>query len=508
MTDVDRIQDIRSRYFREGQSIRQIARELGMSRRTVRRYIQSDGPWRYTLREPRPRPVADAIEPIVREIIENDQRVRNRKQRHTARRIYVRLVEEHGYRGSERTVRRLVAAIKQEIGARSKEVFLPLEFEYGQAFEADWLEVVVEMGGRLVPVNVFAARLRASRASFAKAYPTTRQEALFDGLQGAFHFWAGVPETGRFDNPRTVARIIKRGTREENERFAQFRAHYGFKLSLCTPGEGHEKGSVENFAGFVQRHFFTPVPRVKDYDDLNAYLRAKCERYLDYPVPDSHLTVGEALAEERKHLMPLPATDFDPARVAFAKVNKFALVRFDNHRYSVPVDHAHRNVMVKAYVDRVEIWRDGAKVAEHRRSYVKGGETYELAHYLPLLARKPGAIPLARPVRSSEVAAVIQQFHRGLQGRVQRPATEMARIMELMRQAGIEVVGRALELAVRRGCFTYDAVACITRALTEDPEPPAPLSPERYPHLPHIPPTTVSLGEYDTLLARGDGHGL
>jgi hypothetical protein len=147
-------------------------------------------------------------------------------------------------------------------------------------------------------------------------------------------------------------------------------------------------------------------------------------------------------------------------------------------------------------------------VGEHRRSYVKGGETYELAHYLPLLARKPGAIVLARPVRSSEVAVVLQQFHRGLKGRVERPAREMAKIMELMRQAGIEVVGRALELAVRRGCFSYDAVACITRALTEDPEPPAPLSPERYPHLPHIPPTTISLGEYDALLARGDSRGL
>lgn len=311
------------------------------------------------------------------------------------------------------------------------------------------------------------------------------REALFDGLQGAFHFWKGVPDTGRFDNPRTVARIIQKGTREENERFAQFRAHYGFKLSLCTPGEGHEKGSVQNFAGFVQRHFFTPVPRVKDYD--NAYLRDKCERYLDYPVPDSHLTVGEALAEERKRPMPLPATDFDPARVTFAKADKFALVRFDNHRYSVPVEEAHRNAMVKAYVDWVEIWRDGAKVAEHRRSYLKGGETYELAHYLPLLAR---------PVRSSEVAAVIQQFHRGLQGRVQRPATEMAKIMELM------LVSRLLA-----GPW-YDAVACITRALTEDPDPPAPLSPERYAHLPHIPPTTVNLGEYDALLARGDGHGL
>ena len=245
MTDVDRIQDIRSRYFREEQSIRQIARELGISRRTVRRYIQSDGPWRYTLSKPRPKPVSDPIEAVVREIILQDRTVRNKKQRHTARRIYERLVEEHGFRGSERTVRRLVAAIKEEVGVSSKEVFLPLDFDYGQVFEADWFEADVEMDGRLVRANILAARLRASRATFLKAYPAVNQEALFDGLEGAFRFWRGIPSTGRFDNPRTIVTFFRKsGRKEENERFGQFRAYYGFKLSLCTEGQAHEKGYV------------------------------------------------------------------------------------------------------------------------------------------------------------------------------------------------------------------------------------------------------------------------
>lgn len=231
MTDVDRIQVIRRKYFGEGESIRGIARDLGMSRRTVRRYVQSEGPWQYTLQEPRPRPVSDAIEPVVREIIERDEQVRNKKQRNTARRIYERLVEEHAYRGSERTVRRLVASVKEEKGTRFKEVFLPLEFDYGQVFESDWLDVDVIMDERLVTVRVLASRLRASRAIWLKAYPTTRQESLFDGLKEAFRFWQGVPGTGRFDNPRTIVTFVKKGTREENKRFAQFRAHYGFGLS-------------------------------------------------------------------------------------------------------------------------------------------------------------------------------------------------------------------------------------------------------------------------------------
>lgn len=199
--------------------------------------------------------------------------------------------------------------------------------------------------------------------------------------------------------------------------------------------------------------------------------------------------------------MPLPARDFDAARVVFARANSKSLGRYDNHRYSVPVDYARRNLMLKAYVDRIEVWYGGTKVAEHRRSYVKGGETYELAHYLPLLARKPGAIMLA-PVKSSDVATVIQQFHRGLKGKVERPASEMAKILEFMQRHGIEVVGPALEIAVRRSCFSYDAVACIAGALLEDPERPPPLSPDRHPNQPQIPPTRVDLEGYDALLAR------
>lgn len=184
-------------------------------------------------------------------------------------------------------------------------------------------------------------------------------------------------------------------------------------------------------------------------------------------------------------------------------MSKQALIQFEGHRYSVPVDYAHRNVMLKAYVDRVQVWHDRNKIAEHRRSHTKG-DSYELEHYLPLLAKKPGAIVKAKPVLSSEVSESIKQFHRGLEGKVKRPATEMAKIMELMRELGVMAVGRALEMAVLRNCFSYDAVASIARAITEKPECPQPL--RDYPcNLPSIPVATVK--GYDVLLTGGIRHG-
>ena len=498
---MDQAQDIRDRFFRKGDSIRAIAKELKMSRRTVSKYIESAPPWKYTLKAPRPCPVSGGIEEIVKDILVKDQEVRNKKQRHTANRIYERLVEEHGFRGSERTVRRMVARLKEELHLQTREVFLPLEFAYGQVFESDWIEPDVMMDGRLTKVNVFATRLRASRASFVIAYPTQRREALLDGIQKGLRFFGGVPEVGRFDNPATVVKVFGR-EKKENVDFAQFRAHYNFSLSLCQVGKGNEKGSIESLGGFVERHFFTPVPEVKDYDELNEFLMRKSIEYLKYPVPDSKLTVGEALEEERKHLLSLPEREYDVAHVAYARATKQALVRVDNHRYSVPAEYAYKNLLIKTYVDRIVVLYDGAVVAEHKRSYRKGGETYKLEHYLEVLMRKPGAIALAKPVLESEVGEVLRQFASGARHKVANPASEMARIMELMLQHGTEVVGQAVEFALRRGCFTADAVECILQSALSEDKPPAPLTLEEHPDVPRLSIPAVSLQAYDALLER------
>jgi transposase len=498
---VERGQEIRERFFRDGESIRSIARALHMSRRTVAKYLESGPPWEYTLNSPRPRPVVDEIEARVRAILVQDQTVRNRKQRHTANRIYERLVEEHAFRGSERAVRRLVAELREELSLEKKEVFLPLQFAYGQAFENDWFEADAVLDGQLTRTNVFVSRLRASRASWLVAQPTQRREALLDGIQRGLRFFGGVPEVGRFDNPATVVTMFGREKKESAE-FAQFRAHYNFRLSLCQAGKGNEKGSVESLAGFATRHFFTPVPEFKDLDALNAWLAQKCEEYLKYPVPDSQLRVGEALEQERRYLLPLPERDYDAAQLAYVRATKQALVQFDHHRYSVPAEYAYRQLLVKGYVQRVVILSDGVVVAEHPRSYRKGGDSYQLEHYLGVLVHKPGAIVLAKPVLASELGDLIRQFAAGAGAKTARPVSELARVMALMRKHGVQVVGPALEAAVQRGCFTADAVECILHSLMEADPPPAPLALAHYPSIPQLVVPAANLQAYDRLLER------
>jgi transposase len=208
---VERGQEIRERFFRDGESIRSIARALHMSRRTVAKYLESGPPWEYTLNSPRPRPVVDEIEARVRAILIQDQAVRNRKQRQTANRIYERLVEEHAFRGSERAVRRLVAELREELSLEKKEVFLPLQFAYGQAFENDWFEVDAVLDGQLTRTNVFVSRLRASRASWLVAQPTQRLQRSMEASLTVARLGVAPPLRGHLEQ-QGVIRVVCRQT--------------------------------------------------------------------------------------------------------------------------------------------------------------------------------------------------------------------------------------------------------------------------------------------------------
>jgi transposase len=250
-------------------SKREIARRLGISRNTVKRYCEGERvPWERSEPERRPRVITEEVIEFVRRCLEEDKTA-PRKQRHTSHRIFRRLQEELGYRGAESTIRRLVGQLRPSL----RNVYIPLWFEPGEAAQVDWGEVIICLNGEKVKAYLFCMRLCHSAMPFVMAFPSQRREAFIEGHISAFEFFGGVPRRLIYDNLRTAVKEgWGKGVREEQKDFLALKAHYAFSADFCNPGAAHEKGLVENLVGWVRRNFLTPVPKVESWEELNSIL--------------------------------------------------------------------------------------------------------------------------------------------------------------------------------------------------------------------------------------------
>ena len=392
MLKVDQREQIRRAYFIEGKSVRQIARDGHQSRRSVRKALHDAGPPRYTLKAPRRRPVLEPFLAIIDRWLLED-RTRPAKQRHTAHRIYDRLVAEFGFQGGESTVPQYV----REQRPAKRDVFIPLEHDPAEA-QADWGAAMVYLDGRMVEANLFCLRLCYSTRFFLVAYPRQTKEAFYAGHVAAFEALGGVPRSITYDNLWTAVKKVLGGSRrEEQQEFVAFRCHHLYESVFCRPGEGHEKGLVENLVGYARRNFLVPLPQVASFEELNAILAERCQADLGRRLRDGR-TVAEAWEEEKHSLLPLPNYAWPCYLLRPARVSGTCLVSFDGNRYSAPALYARRPVLVRASVDRVEIVFRDKVIAAHPRSYERGRDVLDPYHYLPVLLRKPRAFHQAKPV--------------------------------------------------------------------------------------------------------------
>src|SRR5690242_2884288 len=236
---------------------------------------------------------------------------------------------------------------------------------------------------------------------FVRAYPRETQEMVFDAHDRAFAMFKGACERGIYDNMKTAVETVFAGkNRLYNRRFLQMCSHYLVEPVACTPGSGWEKGQVENQVGLIRERFFTPRLRFKTYDELNAWLLDQCVAYAKaHRHPElSAQTIWEVYEVERPQLVPY-AGRFDGFHAVPASVSKTCLVRFDNNKYSVSASAVGRPVDVHAYADRIVIRQDGQIVGEHPRSFGRGETIYDPWHYVPVLARKPGALRNGAPFK-------------------------------------------------------------------------------------------------------------
>lgn len=408
MTKVAEIERIRWAHFREGVSIRELARTFHCSRRTVRRALADPGPWTYERRRPVRKPVMGPVAGIVMRWLEEDLE-RPRKQRHTAKRIWERLVAEYDFPGAETTVRQWVRAHRP---TSTRAVTLPLAHDPGAEAQIDFGEATVGLAGRDTKVRLFCARLAYSTRDVVRAYEREERSAWLDGHVNAFAIWGGAPGRCWYDNSSALGRL-DRGRFVPCDEFLALQSAYRFRAHHCTPAEAHEKGLVEGLVGYARRAYLTPVPKFADLDELNRYLAERTAAEENRRRQGQTATVGQRLQEERALLAPLPRHPFlactrHPVKASHDR----SLVSFERRRYSVPVEHAGQRLWLRAFHDHIEIWAQSSCVARHPRRPGPGEPITDFWHYLPVLLRKPGAFWQALPVRQAhfpeEVRALLQ----------------------------------------------------------------------------------------------------
>lgn len=442
-------------------NISEMARMTGHSRNTIKKAIRGE-PWGYKERAHQPFPVLEKYLTIIDGWLKGDKD-KPKKQHHTARRVYNRLVEEHGYQGSEPSVRRYVRFAKMSLGIDTPSAFIPCEPDAGHEGEVDWGTATAILAGEEIRLKFFCMRSKYSGKHFVRFYFCERQQAFFDAHIHAFSFFGGIFPTLIYDNLTTAVNKVLRGReRIEQEGFGKFRAYYSFEARFCNPDSGHEKGGVEGLVGFARRNYMVPIPEAANLEELNEKILRQCVSYGNHKMAGRDRTVNEFYEEEKSHLISLPEVVFGNLKTSASRADKYATVIIDKNRYSVPSRYAGFRVKALHYADRVEIFIGAKRVATHERSYGNNKWILNPDHYLELIEQRPMAFNSARPIRqwrkswSQSLNTLLERFCRA-QGETNGIKDFIAVLMSYRDYATGEVEA-AVELAIEYNISASDGV--------------------------------------------------
>ena len=541
MLVVETIARIRREYFVKGKPIKEIVRDVKVSRNTVRKVIRSQATaftyaarWWGMLesqgeadqgdragreglaqhgaqgdpfagdgadRRVQPMPKLGPWTAELERMLEANE-TKSKRERLTLLRISEAL-EGLGYGGGYDAVRRYAKAWRWRRSASTAQTYVPLVFSPGEAYQFDWSHEYVVLAGVTTKVKVAHVRLCHSRMFFVRAYPRESQEMVFDAHDRAFRLFQGACRRGIYDNMKTAVQTVLIGKeRAFNRRFVQMCGHYLVEPTACTPGAGWEKGQVENQVGIIRGRFFTPRLRFKTYDELNAWLLDQCVAYArrhPHPVFKDR-TVWQVFEDERPSLVGYRGP-FDGFHAVPASVSKTCLVRFDSNKYSVAARAVGRPVEVHAYADRIVIRQDGEIVAEHARRFGRDQTVYDPWHYVPVLARKPGALRNGAPFKDWALPGALGRVRVRLAGHDDGDR-QMVEILTAVLADGLAAVEAACAEALAGGVCSADVVLNILNRRRQ-PSETAPIPTPANLRLRFEP--VADCTRYDRL--RGVGHG-
>ena len=479
----------------EGMSQRDAARHFNISRDSVRKMLAFSAPPGYRRTAPVKRPKLDGFMEIIDGWLEADRDI-HLKQRHTAKRVFERLRDEHGFAGGYTIIKDYL----RERERRGREMFVPLTHPPGHA-QADFGEAVAIIGGVEQKAPFFVLDLPHSDAGFVRAYPAATAEAWVDGHVHAFALFGRVPLLVLYDNDRClVAKILPDGTRQRAKLFSGFLSHYLFRDRYGRPGKGNDK--VEGLVGYSRRNFMVPVPWFATWDEFNAHLEEPCRRRQADVLRGQSETIGERLVRDLAAMADLPAVPFDACDQATGRVSSQSLVRYKTNDYSVPVAFGHRDIWIRGYVDAVEIGSGGDVIARHPRCYGREDMIFDPVHYLPLIEQKINALDQAAPLAEWDLPPEFATLRRLMEGRMLKAGQRgYVQVLRLLETFGIDDLLAAVTRALQLGAVGFDAVKHLVLCQVERRPPKLDL--DVYPYLPRAIVATTSAASYMCLTSGG-----
>jgi transposase len=477
-------------------SEREAAKQFGLARETVRKMLRYSVPPGYRRQQPARRPKLDLWVGAIDQILKDDK-AEGRKQRHTAKRIFERLRDEHAYTGGYTIVKDYVRLRKLS----QPEMFVPLAHPAGDA-QADFGEAMVMIGGVERKAHYLAMDLPQSDDCFVMAFPAETTEAFLEGHNHAFAYFGGVPRTILYDNTKlAVARILGDGTRTKTQAFSELESHYLFAEKFGRPGKGNDKGKVEGLVGYARRNFMVPRPRFATWEEFNAHLLVQSQKRRERKLRGHQHTIGERFEKDRERLLPLPAAPYEACDQRSTRVTSMSLVRYRTNDYSVPVEWGHREVLVKGFVHEVVICAGSEVIARHPRSYEREDMIFNPLHYLALLEQKTNALDQAAPLVGWKMPEGFDQLRRLMEARLgKKGKRECIQVLRLLETFAVVEVERAIDDALRMGTISFDAVKHLLLCRIE--QRPARLDLENYPHLPLAQVATTAAADYLALLTQ------
>jgi len=462
---------IRALHQREGKSISEIARRTSLSRNTIKKWLKApvEEVPKYR-RERTPGKLGPFVATLTQALKADAHRPRH--ERRTARALLVQ-IQAQGYSGGYSRLTDFIRQWRQGEGqAVLATAFVPLKFELGEAFQFDWSEEGLVVGGIYYRLQVSHLKLCASRAFWLVAYPSQGHEMLFDAHTRSFAALGGIPRRGIYDNMKTAVDKVKKGKgRIVNARFAAMCNHYLFDPDFCNVASGWEKGVVEKNVQDSRRRIWIEAAeqRFHTFTELNAWLAERCRAlWAELRHPEhKQFSVAEMLEQEQPHMMPM-TEPFDGYVENTARVSSTCLVSVARNRYSVPCELAGHQVSTRLYPGHVVVVTDDEVVARHERLSDRGQTCYDWQHYIPLVQRKPGVLRNGAPF--ADMPEPLLQLQRALMRR-QGGDRVMAQVLAAVPTAGLEAVLVAVSLVLESGAVSAEHVLNVLARLNASPAP-------------------------------------